>query len=612
MTHMELFSEPFASTGNIAGEGFGNLLGRPTLGMIQTVIRESIQNSIDAARVGAGPSVLLRVRTLESEELAALRDEVITRLPFERDSRDRLGTALGREALRVMEISDFKTTGLGGPLSADEPAHEESPDFVNFVRNVGAVRDTDQGGGTYGYGKTVLYSMSRCSTILLDTLGTNRGSCQRRFIGCHLGAAFDGGDTDGNRRRFTGRHWWGHRSRPGTIDPMLDDTAAALAGRLGMPARSEVDTGTTVMILDPLFDSDTDHAIFDELAETLLWNFWPRMVASTPEARRLKVAIEIEGQEWSLPAPEDFPPLDHFAEALEVIHESPADAEEIWSGKPKVMLGHLAFAKGYRMERTGPATRKGSAVPDRSAHIALMRPVELVVRYIEGTPYPDERFEWAGVFVCSGEQEIEEAFARAEPPAHDDWLFENLPKGRQKTFVKVGLERLKARAMDYAAPRARMDDDDGEGPSLAKTATILGKMLGEGEGQGPGRTRKSDSGARQRKRPAGVSSPVFESLEKDSESGVYAIFSATLSSTEPGQHIQADPYLVMDGGQASADGLGQDYAVTVVDMTLVESGKTVTSDVMDPEGGEGTLKVRVAMPPSAAVGLRLTLSGGES
>jgi hypothetical protein len=34
-------------------------------------------------------------------------------------------------------------------------------------------------------------------------------------------------------------------------------------------------------------------------------------------------------------------------------------------------------------------------------HIALMRPVELVVKYLEGNPLPDARLEWAGVFIAA-------------------------------------------------------------------------------------------------------------------------------------------------------------------------------------------------------------------
>lgn len=49
-------------------------------------------------------------------------------------------------------------------------------------------------------------------------------------------------------------------------------------------------------------------------------------------------------------------------------------------------------------------------------HVALMRPAELVVRYLEGRPAPDEDREWAGVFRCSDEPDIETAFANSEPP----------------------------------------------------------------------------------------------------------------------------------------------------------------------------------------------------
>lgn len=612
MTSMELYSEPFASTGNIAGEGFGNLLGRPTLGIVQTVMRESIQNSIDAARLGSGPSVMIRVRTLREDELAVLRSDVFTQLPEERESRSKLGKCLAGPSVRVMEICDFNTTGLGGPLSADIPADRESPDFVNFVRNVGVPRDTDQGGGTYGYGKTMLYAMSGCATILLDTMTSHRGLKERRFMGCHLGAAFDGSMPDGTKRRFTGRHWWGDCDRAGAVDPVRGDSAVDLAGRVGLPPRGEADSGTSVMILDPQFDGDEDEqAICDDLVETLLWNFWPRMIDSTPGERRLNVTIEMEGRTHPMPRPEDFPPLDLYASALEQIRHSPEQAEAICCGRPKALLGRLAFNMGLRGERWGPATRENSSVPAQSAAIALMRPVELVVRYIEGTHFPDDRYEWAGVFVCSDEPPVEHAFARAEPPAHDDWLYDNLPKGNDKTWVKVGLERLRDRARNYAMPPSNITDDQEKGPSLARTATLLGKMLGEGEGQGPGRKQKARNSSRSRK-PQGLSSPVFVRLEENEEVGACAVFSASLNCHSSSQRIVAEPYLIMDGGQTTDEGLGKEFEVSVLGMTLVDTGKFVDGDAMEVEETEDTLEVRIAMPPSAAVGLKLTLEGSEA
>src|SRR6056297_1487011 len=250
MSRLSLFSEPFARTGNISAEGFRRLLGRPALGLLQTVLRESVQNSMDAAKNGRGPRILIRLRTLTDEERAALSDQVLTSLPSSAESDRLLSEFLKSDRPRVMEIADFHTTGLAGPTRADVPSDNgEDPDFVNFMRNVGAARDTYQGGGTYGYGKTSLYAMSGCSTIVVDSETTTSGVPVRRFMGCHLGAAFDADGVDGVRRRFTGRHWWGLPEGETTVEPAEEDVARDLAARLGMPARDRGETGTTIMML---------------------------------------------------------------------------------------------------------------------------------------------------------------------------------------------------------------------------------------------------------------------------------------------------------------------------------------------------------------------------
>ena len=48
-----------------------------------------------------------------------------------------------------------------------------------------------------------------------------------------------------------------------------------------------------------------------------------------------------------------------------------------------------------------------------------MRRVELVVKYLEGPELPAPQVEWAGVFI--NDEDIDSAFADAEPPTHDDW-----------------------------------------------------------------------------------------------------------------------------------------------------------------------------------------------
>ncbi len=204
------FSEPFAKTGNIAADGFRRLLGCPAQDLLQTMLRESIQNSIDAALPGFGPSLSIRFRTLTSQQCTALREVVLADLPQGDHTRNEIATSIGTVGLKVLEICDFRSIGLSGPTSGDVASDgREALNFVNFLRNVGVARDTYHGGGTYGYGKTSLYAMSACSTILVDSQTTCEGKPVRRFMGCHLGSAFDADTADNKRRRFTGRHWWG-------------------------------------------------------------------------------------------------------------------------------------------------------------------------------------------------------------------------------------------------------------------------------------------------------------------------------------------------------------------------------------------------------------------
>src|SRR3546814_3656830 len=65
---------------------------------------------------------------------------------------------------------------------------------------------------------------------------------------------------------------------------------------LGMPERARGDTGTSIMILDPQFVDDNVRDVVGAIQEALLWNFWPRMMAEVPTARRLDVTVELEGE----------------------------------------------------------------------------------------------------------------------------------------------------------------------------------------------------------------------------------------------------------------------------------------------------------------------------
>ena len=504
----------------------------------------------------------------------------------------------------------FGTVGLAGPTRADVAATEdERTDFVDFLRNVGSRRNTTHGGGTYGYGKTSLYLASRCSTIVIDSQTTHTGEPRRRVIAAQLGSAFSANDTDGIRRRFTGRHWWGQASGDDEyVDPVEGDDAAEIADALGFPKRSPERSGTSIMILDPLFvDEDRERAI-NLIEEALLWFFWPRLLKSTPESRKMHFRIFVDGEERTLPQPEDFPPLDLFARAMKILRSDPPGGDTVRSFRPKRDLGRLSFARGLRADRVAPAGREGSLFPERSAGIAVMRPVELVVRYFTGTQLADDRFEWAGVFVASDDDAVEAAFANAEPPAHDDWQYEALSDKAARSIVKIAVDRIRTAALDYANPVSAPAPGGEKGPSLAGVAGLFGRALeGDGEGAGPRRPGLG-SGGDGRSGPS-VTRPAFVRLEL-SEIGPVGVFEFVVRGDGPALSLHLDPMLVMDGGTTSeAPNAARPTVTRVVD----EHGEELAIDGPVIIGDRrGRFEVSVAMPADCAVTMSARISSDEA
>ncbi|MEP3428353.1 MAG: hypothetical protein ABJN98_06725 [Roseibium sp.] len=572
------------------------------------MIREALQNSVDAAPEGVKVEVLLRFRTLEGDALARLRDLFFRTLPpgeadaaSEDDESTSLRDILHEEQVSLLEIADFNTTGLGGPTRADVVSGAEDLDFVNFLRNVGAARDTHHGGGTYGYGKTSLYTLSRASTIIADTQTTCDGVPVRRLMGCHLGDAFEA-EKDGRRCRFTGRHWWGRLDSEDGVEPLEGAQAAELSELLGFPARNAGQPGTTIAVVAPHVDRGED--LRAELVETVLWNFWPRMCSFTAPERKIEVRLEFEGEQVDIPAPEKYPPLDLYAEALSNVRgRGTGEVTTIRSRNPIADLGRLSIVRGLHAPRNLMALREESPMRGQAHAIALMRPVELIVRYLPGEAFADKRFEWAGVFVCSEGDEIEKAFAVAEPPAHDDWIPDMLPKGRSKTFVNVALRELKLAATSYVQPRALPGVGEDRGPSVARTAARLGRLLSRTSGKGPGRPT-SPGGSGNRKKIT-VTAPRFVGLAHQDGQRI-ARFEADLTNdgSRPDLILHASPHLVLDGSSASADDLPDDIRINLVNMTLGD--RSAGAEGIRIAALEGTVSCRVTVPDDAAVGVRFS------
>ena len=630
MTVLQLHSERFSADGNISAEGVEKLLGAPTIGLLSVLVREATQNACDAASSSPdGCRMKWRVRRLGPQEVEVFRSRIFSpeSLPEERHARELLKSFLEEPDWQwVLEICDFGTTGLQGPTRADAIAGFENPDFVNFFRNMGAPRDVDGGGGTYGYGKSTFFRTSRCQAIVVDTLTTNEnGDEERRLMAMQLGQSEPG--------KWTGRHWWG-RCTPddATVDPVRDHEARELAEVLGFPSRQSGRTGhgTSMMVLAPIFmpverpESDPYgqlHLLSDEdvlmraVEEHVLWNFWPRMVRDALPEERLQVHFWRERGWQESARPEDMPPLHLMARALELAsgksEQTGPDEEvhDIRSKRPSRHLGRFAFVEGAWKPRgyLVPRVLAGAAdsdfrspFPERCHHVALMRPFGMVVKYLDhGAPDPDENWEWAGVFRCSDDKEVEEAFARAEPPAHDDWRPEFLPaKSWERRYVNIALKRVRAFIGDRGRPEITHDEEE---IPLGRLSDRLGRfLLGDVNDQKPGRKPAGAAGkGASRKRP--FDTPVFVGLVEE-DGRVLARYRVNVHASV---EVKGHPGIMMEGRNTEPDevtGIPEIRAWYPENGDVPLEGRQV---VLSP----GEWEVHVSVPGEVAVTLTLEEAG---
>jgi hypothetical protein len=567
------WSQPVAAEGSIASEGIRRQLGKPHLDPLTVLIRETAQNSCDAALPGNGDvEFAVRLHQLSGNRLKAWSEFL---LPEPVASNLDLSGRMARGPL-IMTIADRGTTGLGGPLRADESALSgERPDFVNFIRNVGEPKAVG-GGGSYGFGKGILYTVSRCHLIVADSVCVFRGRRQRRLIGAALG---DGYTHDG--RRYTGRHWLGPLD-DGFARPLLDDEATDLASRLGLPRFDDDATGTTLVIVDvdlgrlqrdgveTARDPDTASQY---IASTMLWNLWPRMI-SGGYRNRLVCSMRRDGFAQDIPDPESLIELKPFVDAYRALadggdHEIPPRKQQ-----PRE-IGRFARKPWMAAPRPDPLLAAAAPFEGRAHHCARMRQADLVVDYLPGDVPADEMVQYGAVFRASAE--ADPFFVESEPPTHDDWVLNGL-RGTARGVVQLAGSFIRDRLHDQARP-----DGPSAGDPKLPLAHLAGRLAGlmaggDGEratpdgpaGNGSGGGRPRAGGA-----PRFVDGPAL--VEQDGHPVLRGV--VQIPDWARPRVVVLEPYIVVDGGLESPTP-GQD-APRALDWRHTDTGQTVTGSRLD-------------------------------
>jgi hypothetical protein len=497
ITSLQWFPKRF-SPGDMDASGGDRLLGKTELSRLAVLIREMAQNSWDARLPGARPEFGVSLRRTDfryREDLVALM----------RDGRlQGLRDLVRQSNLRVLEIYDRATHGLDGPADL-APVRRGSPArFQDLILKFGVSHNDGRTGGTYGFGKTAAFAYSGIGTVVYWTRCRNpEGALEDRFIASAFSESYHEGGV-----QFTGRHWWGALSDDGeSVLPVIGDDARELGRRFFERGFEGDETGTSMLVLDPLVIDDEDvedvepldrfrsdpgevEADFSRRARhAIRANLWPKMVPETgAEDGPMELRLRVAGEDVDLGDAGDGA-LAYWGAGLNAIRRHRAgepDEVETPSGLPvrvleltyyKNTIGHLALVRRVpSLEHPSPEDDLDPSAQDaRMLRIALMRgQAELVVTTVDWVGRtPAAGIEWLAVYKSA--DDYDERYAHAEPPAHDDWVTDG-SSGESAKIVRHTKSRVRRMITEEFYPEEPLPAPST--PQIAMATGDLARRLG--------------------------------------------------------------------------------------------------------------------------------------
>jgi hypothetical protein len=383
--------------------------------------------------------------------LQAARDEQIKRqttspLPHAAEFKQ-----LDRPLL-LLYIEDFGTRGLVGPETNAE-AHQypglfpKPHCFLGLCVNWGDNQKSEaSAGGTYGFGKSVLWKNSGVSTVMFfsrlatpyEPPGGGPAVELRLFGQTRLPPHWIG--ADGQSVGYKDEAFYGSpAASSGVPSSIKNESAKQAAAKLGFQPRPSGHTGASVLIVQML-DPDEGTPIVDpkvvatQIRDAAERSFWP---AITDGRLVVKTVVEAAGgPEVEVASPSSRPDLKDMIVAYVAARTN--------SSEPKVKLNSVEFNVPQGPEPNEAATQAKIAVAtviangaggsdDYRNKVALVRGAGMVVGYIQPARKGLNAKDFYGVVVggkacpnldANGDQKqrrCERLLALAEPVTHDKW-----------------------------------------------------------------------------------------------------------------------------------------------------------------------------------------------
>lgn len=432
----------------ITTSAFFKVLPSSGLSDEEILVREAIQNSRDAGNGDAKVLVTFSAKSLDQEKAkklseALLLDEVIkergdhlndtARKSFEAELK-------GEQPLRLLEIADYGTCGLGGNWKG----RSEADHFARLVIRIGESEKSDDEsskGGSFGFGKTVFAKRSSVNLVVYYSVPHENHRPEghkARFMAVWL---LKNHEIDG--KECSGYCFLGRRHGPGdSVAPLIDEDAHAMAAACGLTVRSDENPGSSVAILSCGLD-------IERIKDAVEVYWWPALID-----QNLAVRISNDGKDLGV-TPKKNPKVAPYVALMKALRESDVGRE--WkssSTDPEIKVRNFRAFLGYpfgsiamkalteeQVSAWKDAMQEEQENPDDGVligGIALVRGTGMVVTY--HSPSDSSGTIFTGLF--EAHKDIDPILRISEPPAHHEW--DDQESRLKSMFPEVGQKLVRS------------------------------------------------------------------------------------------------------------------------------------------------------------------------
>lgn len=481
---MEIYVNPASKMGQ-TGSSLLKLIQNTTLPVIDLIVREGLQNSLDAALNEHG-AVQADFITGNCEKSRV--DQIFSGIS------EALQKNIAGDRVDFLALRDKGTAGLSGPLREDE--YEDGCDHGNLRKLIYEIcqAQTSEGkGGSWGLGKTVFFRAGIGIVMYYSRIRTDAGFEER------LAATLIENDKDSNSllrqsnlkngRLFTGVAWWGACDNKDTWPITESQEIRDILSVFNISPYTGEETGTTVIV--PYIDrkklcnnADTagGNSVFaswsleDFITEAVQRWYLPRLYNKEYKKYGAWLDFRLNGKKYRKPELEPF-----FCMMQELYNEAPVKGipirlNSVFAGRNK-NAGYLAIRKFTQSElgdNTVPHILlnkaedcNGDEVPPI---VAFCRKAGMVINYDTDGPWTaavpaTKKGEYvAAFFVLNSEAVLSDggmtldAYIRsAEQADHMNW-FDSQLNGKQGNIVTKIQKNSAKKLQDKLRPAEKEND----------------------------------------------------------------------------------------------------------------------------------------------------------